>query len=83
MLRKYHIESQIVPKDLNHDVFYYRDHSREPLNEIRNTFDRPELKDRLVTLERLYYKPNYLHPSIRIIFMIVVLSVWLLSFCCI
>jgi len=77
LFKKYKIESQIVPKDLNRDVFYYRDHSREPLNEIRNTFDRARLKERFITLERLFYKPNYLHPSIQIIFMIVVLSVWI------
>ncbi len=80
LLKKYHIESQIVPKDLNHDVFYYRDHRGELLNEIRNTFDRDKLKDRFKTLDRLFYQPNYLHPSIRIIFMIVVLSVWLAIF---
>lgn len=77
LFKKYKIESQIVPKNLNHDVFYFRDHNREPLNEIRNTFDRARLKERFITLERLFYKPNYLHPSIQIIFMIVVLSVWI------
>lgn len=80
LLKKYNIESQIVPKNLNHDVFYFRDHNREPLNEIRNTFDRTRLRERFSTLERLYYKPNYLHPSIQIIFMIVVLSVWIALF---
>jgi hypothetical protein len=80
LLKKYKIESEIVPKDLNHDVFYYRDHTREPLNGIRNTFDRDKLKDRLKTLDRLFYKPNYLHPSIQIIFITVVLSVWLAMF---
>lgn len=77
LLKKYDIESQIVPKNLNHDVFYFRDHNREPLNEIRNTFDRARLKETVNTLERLFYNPNYLHPSIQIIFMIVVLSVWI------
>ena len=77
LLKKYDIESQIVPKNLNHDVFYFRDHNREPLNEIRNTFDRARLRETVNTLERLFYNPNYLHPSIHIIFMIVVLSVWI------
>lgn len=80
LLRKYNVESQIVPKDLNHDVFYYRDHIREPLNEIRNTFDRAKLKERITVLERLFYKPNYLHPSIQAIFMVVLLGVWLAIF---
>ncbi|WP_346986020.1 hypothetical protein [Chryseobacterium sp. POE27] len=80
LFKKYNIESQIVPKDLSHDVFYFRDHSREPLNEIRNTFDRARLRETVNTLERLFYKPNYLHPSIQIIFMVVVLSVWIALF---
>lgn len=77
LLKKYNVESQIVPKDLNRDVFYFRDHNREPLNEIRNTFDRTKLKERFSTLERLFYKPNYLHPSIQFIFMAAVLGVWI------
>ncbi len=80
LLKKYNIESQIVPEDLNHDVFYYRDHTREPLNGIRNTFDRAKLKERFTGIERLFYRPNYLHPSIRMIFVTVVLSVWLAVF---
>ncbi|WP_294304247.1 hypothetical protein [uncultured Chryseobacterium sp.] len=80
LLKKYNIESQIVPEDLNHDVFYYRDHPRESLNEIRNTFDRTKLKERFTVIERLFYKPNYLHPAIRIIFVTVVMSVWLAVF---
>lgn len=80
LFKKYNIESQIVPKNLNHDVFYFRDHRQELLNEIRNTFDRAKLKERVTTLERLFYKPNYLHPSIQIIFIIVVLSVWISLF---
>ncbi|MFZ4930300.1 hypothetical protein [Chryseobacterium sp. Mn2064] len=77
LLKKYNIETQIVPKDLTKDVFYYRDHSREPLNEIRNTYERDDLKDKFETLDRLFYKPNYLHPSIREIFFGVVIGVWL------
>jgi len=77
LLKKYNIESQIVPKDLNRDVFYFRDHNREPLNEIRNTFDRARLRETVNTLERLFYKPNYLHPLIQVIFMVVVLGVWI------
>lgn len=80
LLKKYNIESQIVPKDLNRDVFYYRDHSGEPLNGIRNTFERAGLKERFDTLERLFYKPNYLHPLIQNIFFAVVASVWLAIF---
>ncbi|NML59477.1 hypothetical protein [Chryseobacterium cheonjiense] len=80
LFKKYNIETQIIPKNLEHDVFYFRDHSREPLNEIRNTFDRTKLKERFTTVERLFYKPNYLHQSIQSIFIVVVLSVWITLF---
>ncbi|REC59133.1 hypothetical protein DRF65_27550 [Chryseobacterium pennae] len=78
LLKKYHIETQIVPKDLTKDVFYYRDHRQEPLNAIRNTYERKDLKDKFATLDRLFYKPNYLHPSIREIFFSAVIGVWLI-----
>ncbi|AZA80678.1 hypothetical protein C1637_12390 [Chryseobacterium lactis] len=80
LLKKYNIETQIVPKELTKDVFYYRDHQQEPLNAIRNTYERNELKDKFATLDRLFYKPNYLHPSISGIFIGVVISVWLILF---
>ncbi|WP_160136131.1 hypothetical protein [Chryseobacterium sp. c4a] len=76
LLKKYNIESQIVPKDLSKDVFYYRDHKQEPLNAIRNTYERNDLKDKFKTLDRLFYKPNYLHPSIMEIFISAVIGVW-------
>ncbi|MDN3691390.1 hypothetical protein QWZ06_03495 [Chryseobacterium tructae] len=78
LLKKYNIESQIVPKDLTKDVFYYRDHKQEPLNAIRNTYERKYLKEKFATLDRLFYKPNYLHPSIREIFFSAVMGVWLI-----
>lgn len=80
LLEKYNIETQIVPKDLTKDVFYYRDHKQEPLNGIRNTHERKDLKDKFATLDRLFYKPNYLHPSITEIFIIAVIGVWLILF---
>ncbi len=80
LLKKYNIETQIVPKDLTKDVFYYRDHKLEPLNGIRNTYERNDLKDKFATLDRLFYKPNYLHPSITEIFIIAVTGVWLILF---
>ncbi|MEJ5104503.1 hypothetical protein [Chryseobacterium sp. MYb328] len=78
LLKKYHIETQIVPKNLTKDVFYYRDHRQEPLNGIRNTYERKDLKDKFATLDRLFYKPNYLHPSIREFFFSAVIGVWLI-----
>jgi len=76
LFKKYGVESQLVPKNLAQDVFNYRDHSREPLQQLRNDFDRNKLKEKFNTLERLFYQPNFLHPSIQLIFIIVVLSVW-------
>lgn len=80
LFKKYDIETQIVPKDLTKDVFYYRDHHQEPLNAIRNTYERKDLKDKFATLDRLFYKPNYLHPSIREIFFGAVIGVWFILF---
>lgn len=80
LFKKYNIESQIVPKELTKDVFYYRDHRNEPLNAIRNTYERGQLKDKLVTLDRLFYKPNYLHPSIVGFFISAVFGVWFILF---
>lgn len=80
LFKKYNIESQIVPKELTKDIFYYRDHWDEPLNEIRNTYERKELKDKFATLDRLFYKPNYLHPSIIEIFISAVIGVWFILF---
>ncbi|MCS4303398.1 hypothetical protein [Chryseobacterium sp. BIGb0232] len=76
LFKKYGVEAEIVPKDLTKDVFYYRDHRQEPLNAIRNTYERKGLRDKFATLDRLFYKPNYLHPSIREIFFSAVIGVW-------
>ncbi|MBV8327951.1 hypothetical protein [Chryseobacterium sp.] len=80
LFKKYNIETQIIPKDLTKDVFYYRDHQQEPLNAIRNTYERNSLKEKFTTLDRLFYKPNYLHPSIAGIFTGAVIGVWLVLF---
>ncbi|WP_294233246.1 hypothetical protein [uncultured Chryseobacterium sp.] len=80
VLKKYNIETQIIPEDLTKDVFYYRDHKKEILNGIRNTFERNDLAKKLKAVDHLFYHPNYLHPSIRMIFAAVVVSVWLVLF---
>lgn len=80
LFKKYNIETQIVPGELTKDVLYYKDHRNEPLNEIRNTYERGQLKDKFVTLDRLFYQPNYLHPSILGFFISAVLGVWLILF---
>ena len=80
LLKKYNIETQIVPKSLTKDAFHYRDNYGEPLAAIRNNFERNALIDKFKTLEKLFYKPNYLHPSITPIFFMVVISVWFVLF---
>ncbi len=80
LFKKYNVESQMVPKDFSHDVFYYRDNRQDPLNGLRNTFDRTKLKEKFTILERLFYKPNYLHPSIQMIFITAVVAVWITLF---
>lgn len=80
LLKKYKIETYIVPKDLVKDVVYFKNHNTELLNTIRNDFDRKALTDKLDTLERLFYQPNYLHPSIMAIFFGVIGLVWLILF---
>ncbi|MDN5476181.1 MAG: hypothetical protein L0G39_04535 [Chryseobacterium sp.] len=81
LLKKYKIETQIVPEELAKNVFYYKEHNHELLNGgIKNYFDRKALSERFTTLERLFYQPNYLHPSICMIFIGVVFGAWLIGF---
>lgn len=80
LFKKYRIETYIVPKDLAKDVEYFKDHNNEVLNEIRNNFDRKALEEKFTTLERLFYEPNYLHPSIIAIYFIVIVIMWLIGF---
>ena len=80
LLKKYKIETNIVPNELTKDVYYYKEHVNEPLNAIKNNFDRKALEERFTTLERLFYQPNYLHPSIITLFFSVVVVAWLIGF---
>lgn len=80
LLKKYKIETYIIPKDLTKDIYYYKDHKNELLNGIKNNFDREALNEKFTTLERLFYEPNYLHPSIIMIFISVVGGAWLIGF---
>jgi len=76
LFKKYKIETQIVPGQLTTDVLYYKEHSNEYLNAIRNNFDRKGLKEKFTTLDKLFYQPNYLHPSIIKIYLGVIFAVW-------
>ncbi|PIF30043.1 hypothetical protein CLU81_0433 [Flavobacterium sp. 9] len=80
LFKKYKVESQIVSNNLVKDVEYYKNHNDEPLNAIRNNFDRKTLAEKFDTLERLFYEPNYLHSSIIAIFFGVIIAVWLILF---
>jgi len=77
LLRKYNIETNLVPKQLTQDVYRYKDNQNEPLNGIRNNFERKALTEKFGTLNKLFYEPNYLHPNIIGIYFIVILSVWI------
>jgi len=80
LFKKYKIETNIAPKDLTKDVLFYKEHSNEPLNSIRNNFDRKALTEKFNTLNRLFYQPNYLHMSIIPIFFGVIVAVWFILF---
>ena len=80
LLKKYKIESNIVPKELAADAFYFREHRDEVLNTIRNSFDRKALIEKFITFDKLFYVPNYLHPSIIGMYFGVIVTVWLILF---
>jgi hypothetical protein len=80
LLKKYNIESSINPVALTQDVFHFRDKNQDQLDQIRNSFDRHALIEKINTLNRLFYQPGYFHSSIRKIFFIVLFSTWLFGF---
>ncbi|WP_433831911.1 hypothetical protein [Flavobacterium anhuiense] len=80
LLRKYNIETNLIPKLLTQDVYHYKDNRDEPLNAIRNNFDRKALIEKFTTLDKLFYQPNYLHPNISAIYFAVIFSVWIILF---
>ncbi|WP_293786723.1 hypothetical protein [uncultured Pedobacter sp.] len=80
LLKKYQVESAIDPATLTRDVFRFRDQDREQLDQIRNNFNRNALVEKINILNRLFYQPNFFHPSIRAIFFIVLFSTWLFGF---
>lgn len=79
LLIQYGVESHIVPKDVVEDIYYYRDSQGIP-TAIRNQFDRKALAEKFTTLDRLFYQPNFLHPSITSLFFGLVLGIWLIGF---
>lgn len=80
LLKKYKVESSLIPKKLVKDVLFYKDNNDRIVTEINNSHDRKMLSEKFTMLNKLYYEPNYLHPSILNIFMAVVLGVWLVLF---
>lgn len=79
LLIQYGVESHFVPKDLLEDVYHYRDSQGIPTG-IRNQLDRKALAEKFATLDRLFYQPNFLHPSIITIYFSVVIGIWLIGF---
>lgn len=80
LLRKYNIETNLIPKLLTQDVYRYRNNKDEPLNGIRNNFDRKALTEKFKKLNKLFYEPNYLHPNIVAIYFAVIVAVGILLF---
>jgi hypothetical protein len=80
LLRKYNIETNLIPKLLTQDVYHYRDNKDEPLNGIRNNFDRKALAEKFKKLNKLFYEPNYLHSNIAAIYFAVIVAVGVLLF---
>jgi len=80
LLKKYNIETNLIPKLLTQDAYHYRDNHDEPLNGIRNNFDRKALAEKFTTLDKLFYEPNYLHPNIALIYFAVIAIVWIFLF---
>ncbi|MHC0447131.1 hypothetical protein ACWA1F_17085 [Flavobacterium sp. 3-218] len=80
LLKKYNIETNLIPKELTQDVYHYKANRDEPLNAIRNNFDRKALAEKFTTLDKLFYEPNYLHPNIIAIYFVVIISVWIILF---
>lgn len=80
LLKKYHVESAIKPEELTKDAIRIRNQEQQALDEIRNSFDRNKLVEQITTLDRLFYKPNFFHPSIRMIFVCVLFATWIFGF---
>ncbi|QSW88515.1 hypothetical protein J0383_20015 [Flavobacterium endoglycinae] len=80
LLKKFNIETNIVPKQLAASVFQNKKNKDVFSIYLPNSFDRKALNEKLQTLERYFYEPNFLHPSIMPIFFAVIFSVWLVLF---
>jgi len=75
LLRKYNIETNLIPKLLTQHVYHYKENQDEPLNGIRNNFDRKALGEKFKTLDKLFYEPNFLHANIAAIYFAVIVAV--------
>lgn len=77
LFKKYNIESHVKPNILVPEIFYYVENPDRLFGGLDNNFDHKALREKFETLDRYFYEPNYLHPSIMPIFFAVVLSVWI------
>lgn len=80
LFKKYNIETHLKPKVLVPEVFYYVENPDRIFGGLDNNFDHKALKEKFQTLDRYFYEPNYLHPSIMPIFFAVVFAVWIVLF---
>ncbi|GAA3782582.1 hypothetical protein [Flavobacterium ginsengiterrae] len=80
LFKKYNIESHVKPKILVPEIFYYVENPDRLFGGLDNNFDHKALNEKFQTLDRYFYEPNYLHPSIMPIFFAVVFSVWIILF---
>lgn len=80
LLKKYNIENYFDSKKLIADVYYYKKNNDKIVGGIANDFDKKALREKINTIDKLFYKPNYLDRSIRTIFFVVIISVWVILF---
>ncbi|MCP2028587.1 hypothetical protein L1276_003757 [Flavobacterium sp. HSC-32F16] len=80
LFKKYNIESHVKPKVLVPEIFYYVENPNRLFGGLDNNFDHKALHEKFETLDRYFYTPNYLHPTILPLFFAVVFSVWIVLF---
>ncbi len=80
LFKRYNVETNINPKGLTAEVLHYVKNANADFPSLNNGFDKKALHEKFQTLERYFYTPNYLHPTILPIFLAVVFSVWIVLF---
>lgn len=78
LFKKYKIETSIIPQELTKNVLKYKNEEFDDYYPefIGNNFDRKTLVEKFETLNRLFYKPQYFHESIRIFYFSLIFIAW-------